>query len=216
MIARIRNYFLTGVVVILPLAITVAIIAFLVTKINSYILNPLVGYLTPYLAPKYSIYIAKVLIFILVIFLISLIGWATNIIFLRRLFGFGEKIFVKVPMIGKIYSVTKEIGSAFLGQKKAFFKDVVLIEYPRRGLWSIAFLTGEGKNTIRSATGRELMSAFVATTPNPTSGYYLLVPKEDIKFLDMTVEEGLKLVVSSGAIAQSGKYGSTENSRLRT
>lgn len=204
MFTKVRNYFITGIVLIFPIAITIIIIRFLVIKINSYILNPLVNILA--LSPnltEHSIYIAKALGFIIVILLISLVGWAANIIFLRKFFGFGEKIFLKVPMIGKIYSVTKEISSAFLGQKKAFFKKVVLIEYPRKGAYSIAFVTGEGVNTARDATGKELVSIFVATTPNPTSGIYLLIPKDEVKILDMTVEEGLKLVVSSGAIVSN-------------
>lgn len=201
MFNRIRNNFITGVAIIFPLAITIIIVRFLVIKINSLILTPLVELLkiNPYLT-QYSILIAKALVFLMVILLISFIGWAANIIFLKKLFGFGERIFLKVPMIGKIYSVTKEIGSAFLGRGRAFFKNVVLIEYPRKGIWSIAFLTGEGKRSIKDAAGRELMSVFVATSPNPTSGYYILVPKNEVKILDMTVEEGLKLVVSSGAI----------------
>jgi len=201
MFHRIRNYFITGVAIIFPLAFTVIIIRFLVVKINSYVLNPLVGFLTqnPYLS-EHSIFIAKVLVFIIVIFIISLIGWAANIIFLRKLFGFGERIFVKVPMIGKIYSVTKEIGSAFLGQGKTFFERVVLIEYPRKGVYSIGFSTGPGKGEIQNVTGEELINVFVPTTPNPTSGIFLLVPKGDVKFLDMSVEEGLKIVVSSGTI----------------
>ena len=204
MLTKFRNYFITGVALIFPIAITIIIIRFLVIKVNSYVINPTVQVLNlnPYLT-EHSIYIAKVLAFIIVMLLISLVGWAANIIFLRKLFGFGEKIFVKVPMIGKIYSVTKEIGSAFLGQEKFFFKKVVLIEYPRKGLYSIAFMTGEGVKTAKHAAGRELVSIFVATTPNPTSGIYLLVPKDEVKVLDMTVEEGLKLVVSSGAIVSN-------------
>jgi len=203
-IKRFRNYFITGVALIFPITITIIIVRFLVIKVNSYILSPTVRFLNlnPYLS-EHSIYIAKALVFIVVIILISLIGWAANIIFLRKLFGFGEKIFVKVPMIGKIYSVTKEIGSAFLGHEKFFFKKVVLIEYPRKGLYSIAFMTGEGVEAARGAAGRDLVSIFVATTPNPTSGIYLLVPKDEVKYLDLSVEEGLKLVVSSGAIVSA-------------
>jgi len=201
MLQKFRNYFIAGIIIILPLAITTIIIRWLVIKINSYVLNPLVNILKidPYLS-EHSLFIARVLAFLIVIFLISLVGWAANIIFLRKFFGFGEKIFVKVPMVGKIYSVTKEIGSAFLGQKRAFFKKVILIEYPRKGIYSIAFITGGGKPRINKKVGRELIDVFVATSPNPTSGYYLLVPKEDVLHLDITVEEALKLVVSSGAI----------------
>lgn len=202
MFTRIRNNFITGVAIIFPVAITIIIVRHLAININSFILNPLVNFLNlnPYLT-QHSIYIAKMLVFFIVILLISSIGWAANIIFLRRLFTFGEKVFLKVPMIGKIYSVTKEIGSAFLGQGKAFFKKVVLVEYPRKGVYSIGFATGEGKGEIKDATKRELVSLFIPTTPNPTSGIFLLVPKSEVKFLDMTVEEGLKIVVSSGTIA---------------
>lgn len=187
--------------IIFPIAITLIIIRFLAGKINIYILNPLVNLLNlnPYLT-KHSLYIAKVLVFLLVIWLISFVGWAASIIFLRKLFGFGEKIFLKLPMVGKIYSVTKEIGSAFLGQGRAFFKKVVLIEYPRKGIYSIGFLTGEGEGVVKDALGKELLSVFIATTPNPTSGIFLLVPKEEATVLDMSVEEALKLVVSSGGI----------------
>jgi len=191
-------------IIIFPLAITIIIVRYIFVTLNSYVFNPLVSFLrvNPYLT-RHSIIIAKALIFILVILAISLVGWAANIIFLRKLFGFGEKIFIKVPLVGKVYSVIKEIGSAFLGQgTKAFFKKVVLIEYPRKGIYSIGFLTGEGKDKIKDASGRDLINIFVATTPNPTSGFFLLMPREEVKFLDMPVEEGLKLVVSSGALTK--------------
>jgi uncharacterized membrane protein len=205
MLGKMRNNFLTGIAIILPLAITVVIIRYLFIKINSSILNPVVGLLSQ--GPKlshYSTLIAKTLAFLIVIFLISFIGWAANIIFLRKLFSFGERLFVKVPMVGKIYSVTKEIGSAFLGRRdKAFFKKVVLIEYPRKGLFSIAFITSERENLAKDAVRKDLICVFVPTTPNPTSGIFLLVPKSEIKFLSMSVEEGLKIIVSSGTIAPS-------------
>jgi len=155
------------------------------------------------LLDKYThvLFIAKALGFVAVVLLISIIGWTANIIFLKRTFRFGEKILQKIPMVGKIYSVTKEIGSAFLGQGKTFFRSVVLIEYPRKGIYSIGFLTGSGSHSLRNAAGKEVLNIFVATTPNPTSGFFLLVPKEEVKILDMTVEEGMKLVVSSGTIS---------------
>ncbi len=154
----------------------------------------------------YGVFIVKTLAFLIVILLISFVGWAASVIFLRRLFVFGERLFLKVPMVGKIYSVTKEIGSAFLGRRdKAFFKRVVLIEYPRKGLYTIAFITRQRQDKIKNAAGKELIGVFVPTTPNPTSGIFLLVPKEEVKFLEMSVEEGLKLVVSSGTIMPSFK-----------
>ncbi len=202
MLHRLRNYFITGMAIILPLAVTIIIVRYLFMTLNSYILTPLVDTLrlNPYLT-EHSLIIAKAMMFIAVILFISAIGWAANIIFLRRLFGFGEKIFVKVPMIGKIYSVSKEIGSAFLGRGKAFLKKPVLVEYPRKGVYSLGFTTGEGKGEIKRVTEKDIVTIFLPTTPNPTSGIFLIVPKDEVKFLDMTVEEGLKLVVSSGAIS---------------
>ena len=205
MFTRLRNNFITGVAILLPVALTIIIIRFLAVKINSFILNPLVGFLNlnPYLS-AHSLYIAKVLVFVIVVLLVSFVGWAANIIFLRKLFSFGERIFIKVPMIGKVYSVIKEIGSAFLGKDKAFFKKVVLIEYPRKGIYSIGFVTGEGSREMKNSTSKDLVSVFIATTPNPTSGVFLMVPRDEMKFLDMTVEQGLKLVVSSGTVTSDG------------
>lgn len=201
MITKIRNNFLTGVAIIFPIMITTVIIRYLVIKINSVVLNPLIELLNlnPYLT-YHSRYIAKILVFFIVVFLISFVGWMASVIFLRRFFAFGEKILVKVPMVGKIYSVTKEMGSAFLGGGKTFFKKVVLIEYPRKGLYSIGFTTGEARGAIEKGAKEKLLTVFVPTTPNPTSGIFLLVPQSEAKFLDMAVEEGLKTVVSSGTI----------------
>lgn len=201
MLNRFRNNFITGIAIIFPLALTIVIVRFLVIQINSYILDPLVEVLrlNPYLS-AHSLFIAKFVVFLFVIFIISLVGWTANIIFLRKLFGFGERLFIRVPMVGKIYTVTKEIGSAFLGQGKTFFKKVALIEYPRKGVYSIGFTTGEGKGEIKNISGKELVSIFVPTTPNPTSGVFLLVPRDEVKLLNMTVEAGLKIVVSSGSI----------------
>ena len=198
---RLRNNFITGVAIIFPVAITIFIIRFLVMILNSYILNPLVNALkiNPYLT-AHSQYIAKGIIFILVILLIAFIGWAAKFLFLRRFFTFGEKIFIKVPILGKIYSVTKEIGSAFLGHGKMFFRNVVLIEYPRKGLYSIGFTTTETKGEFKDNKTEDFVSVFVPTTPNPTSGIFLLVPKGDARLLDISVEQGMKIVVSSGTI----------------
>ncbi len=132
--------------------------------------------------------------------IISLIGLGARVLALRKAFGFGEKVFSKVPMAGKIYNTTKQISRAFLGHGKSVFKKVVLIEYPRKGLWSIGFMTDTMHGEITDKTRKKLISVFVPTTPNPTSGIYLVVPQEEARMLDMSVEEGLKLVVSGGAV----------------
>ena len=202
MLHKFRNNFITGIAIIFPIAITIVIIRFLAIQLNNFILNPLANMLkiNPYLT-AHSKFIANILIFVMVIVLIAFIGWAAKFLFLRRFFSFGERIFIKLPVLGKVYSVTKEIGSAFLGRGKILFKDVVLLEYPRKGLYSLGFTTTETKGELKNNITEDLTSVFVPTTPNPTSGIFLLVPKREIKILDITVEQGIKIVVSSGTIA---------------
>ena len=200
MFTKIRNTFIAGIAVIFPIAITFIIMRFLFVRINSWILNPLIKVLTPYLAGLHAVYAAKIGIFALVIASVCLIGLAANILVVRRFFGIWEKIFLKVPMFGRIYYAVKQISTAFLGRGKSIFKQVVLIEYPRKGVYSIGFVTGEGKGEIQAETTEEVFNIFVPTTPNPTSGIFLLVPKNELKFLRMSVEEGMKLVISGGAV----------------
>jgi len=200
MIVRIRNTFFTGIAVIFPIAVTFLLIKFLMGEINRWILNPFTKFLTPYVASPYTIYASKVVVFLLVFCGICVIGWAANVIVIRKFFGMWENLFLKVPMVGKVYNAVKQISTAFFGQGKTIFKKVVLIEYPRKGVYSLGFVTGEGKGEVRSATHIDVVNVFVPTTPNPTSGIFLLVPKNDITFLKMTVEEGMKMVISGGAV----------------
>ena len=193
--------FITGVVVILPVILTVAILRFIIVKLNLLLLNPLLSYLSPYLPHEQPrMMLAKSLIFIAVVLLLGIIGLATRIFFVRKTFSFFERFLYKLPMVNKIYGTTKEISNAFLGKRKGVFKRVILIEYPRKGLYSIAFVTSELSSEPSRKTSKELISAYVPTTPNPTSGIFLLIPREEIIPLDMSVEEGLKMVISSGVI----------------
>ncbi len=201
MFAKFRNAFISGIAVILPIAITFIIFRFLFDNINDLILNPLIKSLRPYLADPHALYAAKAGIFVLLIFAVCLIGWGANILVLRRFFGIWERIFLKIPMLGKIYNAVKQIGTAFLGQGKTIFKKVLLIEYPRKGVYSIGFVTGESQGEIQALTKQNVLNVFVPTTPNPTSGVFLLVPQHEVIYLKMTVEEGMKLVISGGAVS---------------
>lgn len=197
---RFRNMFIAGLAVIFPIAITLFIVRLVVVFVNNWILNPLMKFLSPYLNTPYHIYAAKIGVFICVMFFVYLIGLAANIIVIRKFFGLGEKIFLKIPMFGRIYQAIKQISSAFIGEGKTIFKKVVLIEYPRKGVYSIGFLTGETKGETQFMTKEVVYNIFLPTTPNPTSGLFLLVPRNEVKFLDMTVEEGMKMIVSGGAV----------------
>ncbi len=209
MFTRLRNNFIAGLVVILPVALTIVILRFLVVRINRLILDPVIKIYSPYLNETYLIYLIKGAVLILFIFLIALVGLATKVIVLRRVFSVGERLFFKMPMIGKIYIAIKQISHAFLGKRRGIFKRVILLEYPRAGIYSIGFVTSKSKGEVQNKVQKEMVNVFVPTTPNPTSGVFLLVPKEEEIALDISVEDGLKLVISGGVVVPD--YGDPEN-----
>ncbi|MBL7068863.1 MAG: DUF502 domain-containing protein [Candidatus Omnitrophica bacterium] len=198
---RIRNDFITGIAIVLPIAVTIMVLNLILTALNSALLEPIVKGFEPYATGPYVSILAKVIIFLVILSAVTLVGVAARIIFIRKFFTFWEGLFLKVPMVNKIYKGTKQMSRAFLGEGKTIFKKVALIEYPRKGIYSIAFVTtAVGKKELSDKSGRELVSLFLPTTPNPTSGMFIAVPKEDVIFLDMSIEDGFKLVISSGAV----------------
>ena len=148
----------------------------------------------------YATLMAKIAIFLLIISGVMLVGAGARILFLRKFFTFWENLFLKVPMINKIYTGIKQIGKAFLGEGRTMFKKVALIEYPRKGIYSVAFVTAKGKKELAEISGCELVSLFLPTTPNPTSGLFIAVPKDEVTILDMSIEDGFKLIISAGAV----------------
>ena len=201
MFISVRKNFITGVAVILPALITIWLVKFVINKTDYFLLEPIANFLRPFILDNTALeYIAKVLTLVFLIAAISLIGFGTRIILLRRFFSFWEKNISQLPMIGKIYGAVKEMSHAFLGQSKGIFTRVVLVEFPRKGVYAIGFVTSEGKGEVQNKTEERVINVFVPTTPNPTSGFLLLVPEEGMIKLDMSVEEGLKLVISGGIV----------------
>jgi uncharacterized membrane protein len=203
---KIRTYFITGLVVILPAVLTFMILRFLYIRTVTLILEPISNLLIqntkPYLPDVYfpfAAHLVKFLVFVAIIISIVIIGLAARIFFIRRTFSAIEYLFLKLPMIGKIYISIKQISSAFLGQG-LIFERAALLEYPRKGIYSIGFVTTEAKQELQKKTNQKMISIFLPTTPNPTSGVFLLVPEREDKYLDMSVEEALKLVVSGGKV----------------
>jgi len=193
--------FFNGVVILLPISVTVFLVRFLVLQVNNMVLNPLMNLFAPVVMGFHRIYVAKTLIFLLVIFAITMIGWGAKILVVKRFFSHGEKLFIKVPFLGRIYNAVKQVFSALLGQGTTAFKQVVMIEYPRRGIYSLGFMTGATKGELKGLVKEESVNIFIPTTPNPTSGVFLVVPKKEVHFLTMSVEEGMKLIVSGGAVS---------------
>jgi uncharacterized membrane protein len=186
-----RTYFITGLLVTLPLGLTYWILKVLLQSMESLIGNPIQRYLDIYI-PGMGI--------ILLISLILLIGiFARNFIG-RKLGGLGEKILNKIPLVRNIYTSIKQIVTTIFMQGKSNFRGVVLVEYPRRGAYSVGFVTGDTKGQIQRITEDNLVNVFVPTTPNPTSGFFILFPENDITLLNMTVEEGMKMIISAGMV----------------
>ena len=190
--ARIRNYFITGVLVLIPIGITVYLTLFLV-KISSKILpkelNP--DHYLPYNVPGLEILIS--------IFLITFIGWLSLTFIGKRLIIFFETVLNRIPILRTIYSSAGQLMENF-SQDNKNKKSVVLVQYPRTGIWAVGFATKENTGKIKNAIGDDTINVFVPTTPNPTSGFLLMFPKKDVVFLDLTFEEASKFVVSAGSI----------------
>ncbi|MFH1868592.1 MAG: DUF502 domain-containing protein [Candidatus Omnitrophota bacterium] len=199
--------FLAGILVILPIAITIWIIRFIVVKVNSVMLNPMMKQLQPYsMLEHHVLFLAKAGVFLYVLVLIILIGLMTRVIIIRRTFTFFERLLYKLPMVNKIYGTTKEISYAFLGNKSSSFQQVVLVEYPRRGIYTLGFVTSATKGELREAVGSDgFLNIYIPTTPNPTSGLFVLFKKEDVIPVKISVEDALKVIISAGVICPPSK-----------
>ncbi len=186
-----RKYFLAGLFVLLPLVVTVYVLVFsfnLVDGIFKELVRVVVGRHVPGAG------------FLLTVCLVFLTGVLATNVGGRRLLAWGESLLLRLPLVRTVYTTSKQVVEAFSLSGREGFQRVVLVEYPRRGLYSIGFVTGKAPAEVSARAERPLLSVFVPTTPNPTSGYLLLVPREEVVFLEMSVEDGLKLVISGGLV----------------
>tara|TARA_Y100000590_G_C15589586_1_gene965510 strand:+ start:499 stop:1113 length:615 start_codon:yes stop_codon:yes gene_type:complete len=189
-LTRFRNYFIAGVVVLIPIGITIYLTIFIVSissKILPKEINP--NHYLPYNIPGVEIVIA--------ILLITLIGWLSLSFLGRRLLALFNNILKRIPILRTIYSAIGQMTETFTKTDKEK-KNVVLVEYPRKGSWAVGFATKENSGDITRKTNKQLINVFVPTTPNPTSGFLLMFPKEDVIYLDLTFEEASKFIVSAG------------------
>ncbi len=201
LIARVRTYFLTGVVVTAPIGITAWLIWLVVDLFDRTVVPLIPDTYNPSDILGVSVPGVGVII---VLILVTLIGaLVTNFAgrFLVRFFG--ERLVARVPVVRTVYGVLKQIFDAVLEQSANAFREVVLIEYPRRGIWVIGFITSKTRGEVQRVMEDDMVNVFLPTTPNPTSGFLLFVPRKDCISLDMTVEEGVKLVISGGIVSPS-------------
>ena len=187
---KIRNYFITGVVVIIPIGITIYL-TILITSVSSKILpkeiNP--NHYLPYNIPGLEI--------IITLFLITFIGWLSLSFIGKRLLNLFNAVLKRIPILRTIYSAILQMTETFTknDNKK---KNVVLVEYPRKGTWAVGFATKENSGEITNKLNKKLINVFVPTTPNPTSGFLLMFPEDEVIYLDLTFEEASKFIVSAG------------------
>ncbi len=197
---RMRGYFFTGLIVLVPVALTGYIIWQLFWAIDGI----LRGVANRFLIQNLGFGIGERQLpgvgFVTLILLILLTGVVARNYFGRRLLLMGEKVLARIPFINKIYSAIQQIIQAIFSSKREVFKHAVLIEYPRRGIYSIAFYTQDTKGEVQNVLADDVVSVFLPTTPNPTSGFLLFVPKKEVIPLKMSIEDALKLVISGGAI----------------
>ncbi len=195
--ARLRTYLLAGVLVTAPISITIYIAWIFIDYVD--------GKITPMIPVKYnpetylpfSIHGLGLLIVILALILI---GALTGGLLGRWVLRSSEHILARMPVVRGIYATVKQVFETVLSHQSDAFRQVVMIEYPRRGIWALGFLTGATLGEVQNLTTEEVLNIFLPTTPNPTSGFLLFVPKAEVLLLDMTVEEGIKMVMSGGIV----------------
>ena len=188
--AKIRNNFIAGIVVLIPIGITLYLTIFFIRVTGNIIpkeLNPN-NYL-PFNIPGVEILIA--------LFLITLIGWLSLSFLGKKFFELFNRILKKIPILRTIYSAIGQMTESFTKTDNKQ-KSVVLLEYPRKGVWAVGFATKENTGIIKEKVKEELINVFVPTTPNPTSGFLLMIPKKDLIYLDVTFEQASKFIVSAG------------------
>ena len=189
-LARLRNYFITGIVVLVPIGITLYLTKFFISVSSNLIpkeINPN-SYL-PFSIPGLEI--------LLSIIFITVIGWLSLSFIGKKILQLVNETLKRIPILRTIYSAIGQMTES-LAPRKGNKKSVVLVEYPRKGSWAVGFATKDNKGEISKKTSTELINVFVPTTPNPTSGFLLMFPKKEIIYLDMTFEEASKFIVSAG------------------
>ena len=189
-IVRLRNYFITGAIVLIPIGITIYLTLFIVKISSSFLPNKINpnSYL-PIDIPGIEILIT--------IILITIIGWLSLSFLGKKFLELFNNILKKIPILRTIYSAVGQLTESFTNSENAK-KSVVVIEYPRKGIWVVGFATKENSGEISKKTNEILVNIFVPTTPNPTSGFLLMVPKKDLIYLDMNFEEASRFIVSAG------------------
>jgi len=196
-----RKYLIAGLLVWMPLGVTFLVVRAIVGFLDkSLLLLPDVfqpDRLLGFHIPGLGVLLAVILVLVTGMIMANLLG--------RRLVAFWESLLARIPLVRTLYSAVKQIMEAVLATDAKSFRKVLLIEYPRKGVWSMAFMTSDDLGEVQDKTEANVISVFIPTTPNPTSGFVLMVPQSDVIELDMAVEDGLKMIISMGVVVPNSE-----------
>ncbi|MBM3193088.1 MAG: DUF502 domain-containing protein [Chlamydiae bacterium] len=205
-----KKYFLTGVILLLPIALTLAIIAFVVNFLTKPFMGVVAHILSSYqiankgfliFSPEQTLRYTSQLIILVCLFLVILtLGMLARYVFIKWIFLIGEKILHKLPLVNKVYKTTKDIVTHLFSHGKNTFRKVVLVPFPGHDIYAIGLLSEDAPKECSEKIGEELLSVFVATAPNPATGFVIMYKKSDLIFLDMKPEDAIKYIVSCGVV----------------
>jgi uncharacterized membrane protein len=196
---------IVGLILVTPIFVTVFVVNFLFRLTTQWVLK----FVPPAVLKEYSALFFQSAALVVVLVVVFLIGLLTRNIIGQKLYSVGDMVLARIPFINKIYLTVRQISEAIVDQSQTMFKEVVLLEYPRKGLYSIGFITASvPKDVVAKIPERadgEYVSVFIATVPNPTSGFFVLVPRSEVRVLPISVSNGMKMVISAGAVNPGGE-----------
>ena len=195
--SRIRSWFFTGILVMTPLILTIYVVWAFITFVDNLVV-PIVPYY--YRPSTYLPFPIPGLCLIIVFIFTTFVGILATGLFGRTLIHLWENILSRMPVVRSVYSAIKQILETVMATQSDAFRQAVLVEYPRKDIWAIGFVTGSTKGEVGENVNKKMVNVFMPTTPNPTSGFLLFFPEKDLIFLKMSVEDALKLVVSGGMV----------------
>ena len=196
---RFRNHFISGLLVLGPLYLSIIFLGYLIRLTDHFVVNPFFALLPFQVEASFKVVATKLALALFIICFVSVVGWLAERFIFKKIFSDFEGILKNIPIFSNVYSSIREIIQAFFGDKRGIFRRVVYVEYPRKGVWAIAFVTQEKPWEIGAKTGRPMVNVLVPSPPNPATGFFIMVPCDEIIESSMTVEEGIRLVISAGA-----------------
>ena len=199
MFRRLRNYFFTGLLVVTPIGVTIWIVFGIFQFMDGWFRDLVMS--QEWWVMNQNDPLPHGVGFLLTILLICLVGFSASLYIGRKVLDLVDYIFSQIPGISTIYNGLKQISQSIGGRRTNIFERVLLVEYPRRGLYALAFVTGEDEGQFHDIIGEESLYVFLPTTPNPTSGFFLLIPRNEAVELNISVEDAMKMIISSGMVA---------------